>query len=188
MTSTGIGSITGTPSSYDGLFYLTLPVAVTSGKGVLHYEGQPAFHMNGLYYVPLKEFADAFHIQYEVKGKDLLFQRDSRTSKLAVSQSKQVVVDGKVFLPLGQWNKDLGLKVAQANRHVMNTTLQISDELRKTDAAMKTETQAFQAIVERFNGRVTDPVALWEISLTKRPRRIVPSLETCRSCITMTGV
>ncbi|MBU5349339.1 hypothetical protein [Paenibacillus lautus] len=136
--------------SYDGLFYLTLPVAVTTGKGVLRYEEQPAFHMNGLYYVPLKEFADAFHIQYEVKGKDLLFQRDSRTSKLAVSQSKQVVVDGKVFLPLGQWNKDLGLKVAQANRHVMNTTLQISDELRKTDAAMKTEPQAFQAIVERL--------------------------------------
>ncbi|MCM3261588.1 hypothetical protein M3664_27720 [Paenibacillus lautus] len=69
--------------------------------GVLRYERQPAFHMNGLYYVPLKVFADAFHIQYEVKSKDLLFQRDSRTSKLAVSQSKQVVVDGNVFLPLG---------------------------------------------------------------------------------------
>lgn len=136
--------------SYEGLFYLTLPVAVTSGNGVLSYEGQPAFHMNGLYYVPLKEFADAFHIQYEVKGKELLFKRESRTSKLAASQNKQVVVDGKVFLPLGQWNKELGLKVALANRHVMNTTLQISDELRKTEAAMKTEPQAFQAIVERL--------------------------------------
>lgn len=85
-----------------------------------------------------------------MKGKELLFKRESRTSKLAASQNKQVVVDGKVFLPLGQWNKELGLKVALANRHVMNTTLQISDELRKTEAAMKTEPQAFQAIVERL--------------------------------------
>lgn len=136
--------------TYEGLFYLTLPVAVTSGQGVLRYDGQPTFHMNGLYYVPLKEFADAFHIQYEVKGKDFLFQRNGRTSKLSVSQSKQMVVAGNVFLPLGQWNKDLGLKVAQANKHVMNTTLQISDELRKTEAAMKTEPQAFQAVVERL--------------------------------------
>lgn len=71
---------------------------MTSGKGVLRYEGQPPFHMNGLYYVPLKEFADAFYIHYEIKGKDLLFQRD-RTSQLAVSQSNQVVIDGSLFLP-----------------------------------------------------------------------------------------
>jgi len=136
--------------SYDNLFFLTSPVAVTSGEGVLHYDGQPTFYMNGLYYIPLKEFVNAFHIQYEEKDKNYLFKRNSQTSKLAVSQSKQLVVNGKVFLPLGQWNKDLGLKVAQVDKHTMNVTLQISDEMGKTEVAMKKEIPEFQAILQRL--------------------------------------
>ncbi|MCM3261589.1 hypothetical protein M3664_27725 [Paenibacillus lautus] len=80
------------------------------------------------------------------------------------------------------------MKVAQANKHVMNTTLQISDELRKTEVVMKTELQSFQTIMERLQRAGDDTVALWVILLTKRPRRIVPFLETCRSCLIMTGV
>lgn len=79
----------------------------------------------------------AFHIQYEEKDKHYLFKRNDRASKLAVSQSKRIVVNGKVFLPLGQWNKDLGLKVAQVGKRAFSYTIQISDELRKTEAAMK---------------------------------------------------
>ncbi|MGR6541365.1 hypothetical protein [Paenibacillus tundrae] len=134
--------------SYEGMFFLTLPVAITSGEGVLRYNGQPTFYMNGLYYVPLEEFTNAFHIKYEIQGGDLLFERNSRTSKLAVSQSKQQVVGGKVYLPLGQWNKDLGLKVSIASKHVMNTELQFSDEERKTDAAMTPAPLAYRATVE----------------------------------------
>lgn len=136
--------------TYDDLFFLTLPVAITSGEGVLHYEGQPTFYMNGLYYVPLKEFMSAFHIQYEEKDKHYLFKRNDRASKLAVSQSKRLVVNGKVFLPLGQWNKDLGLKVAQVGKRAFSYTIQISDELRKTEAAMKGEPLEFQAILKRL--------------------------------------
>jgi hypothetical protein len=136
--------------TYDDLFFLTLPVAVTSGEGVLHYEGQPTFYMNGLYYVPLKEFMNAFHVQLEEKDKTYLFKRLDRTSKLAVSQSKRLIVKGKVFLPLGQWNKELGLKVAQVGMHSMSYEILISDELRKTEAAMKEETPEFQAILKRL--------------------------------------
>lgn len=136
--------------TYDDLFFLTLPVAVTSGEGVLHYEGQPTFYMNGLYYVPLKEFMNAFHVQVEEKDKTYLFKRLDRTSKLALSQSKRLIVKGKVFLPLGQWNKELGLKVAQVGMHSMSYEILISDELRKTEAAMKAEIPGFQAILKRL--------------------------------------
>ena len=74
---------------------------------------------------------NAFHVQFEENDQTYLFKRLDRTSKLAVSQSKRLIVKGKVFLPLGQWNKELGLKVAQVGMHSMSYEILISDELRK---------------------------------------------------------
>lgn len=130
---------------------------------MLNYKGQPSFYLEGQHYVPLEEFAKAFHIQY-VLGKDqITFSRGQRSSSVARSSSKLLTLYNQTFIPLGQWNKDLGLKVSETKAYWSNKELLISDDERNTSTAMTPESLAFHASARRIE-KVGDMYKLDQIN------------------------
>lgn len=140
---------------FSGIFFPLQPVGIKSGEGVLNYKGQPSFYLEGQHYVPLEEFTKAFHIQYVLGKEQVTFSRGQRSSSVDRSSSKLLTLYNQTFIPLGQWNKDLGLKVSETKAYWGNKELLISDDERNTSAAMTPENLAFHASARRIE-RVGD--------------------------------
>ncbi|MEK4076717.1 hypothetical protein MHI01_22990 [Paenibacillus sp. FSL M7-0656] len=130
---------------FSNVFFPMEPVAIKSDQGVLEYKGQPTFYMEGQHYVPLEEFTKAFHIQYNL-GKDrLTFTRGQRSSSVNQPSKQLLTLYNQTFIPLGQWSKDLGLKVSETKATGYNKQLSMSDEEKGTDLAMDSKILPFHA-------------------------------------------
>jgi hypothetical protein len=125
-------------------------VAVKSGKGVLEYKGQPSFYMGGQNYVPLQEFTQAFHIQYQLDKDRITFTRGQRSSSINKPSSQLLTLYNQTFIPLGQWNKDMGLKVSETKGGIYNRELIMSDEEKGTELAMAPKDLPFRAYSRRM--------------------------------------
>lgn len=122
--------------SYEDMFMLTCPVAIISGKSALKYKDQPTFKLNGAYYVPLQDFTEAFNIKYSMEADRLTFTRNKRNVSLSLKTSGIIQHGDRSFIPLGNWNKDLGLKVLIIDSHVMNGELTFMDQEEKNGFGM----------------------------------------------------
>ncbi|WP_339269544.1 hypothetical protein [Paenibacillus sp. FSL R5-0470] len=139
--------------TYEKMIFPALPVAIRSGNAMVNYQSQPAFLLKGQYYVPLKEFAAAFHIQYAIGAKEITFTRGSRSAAVTLQGSGIVRAGFNDFLPLGSWNKALGLKVIDGR-------ITLSDEEQASGLGLSQEVYDPQAVVVNVNtsDRVDDIV------------------------------
>jgi len=136
---------------FSTMFFPMEPVAIKSGNGVLAYKGQPSFYMGGQNYVPLQEFTQAFHIQYQLSKDRITFTRGQRSSSINKPSSQWVTLYNQTFIPLGKWNKDLGLKVSETKGGIYSTELIMSDEEKGTELAMAPKNLAFRAYARWMN-------------------------------------
>ncbi|WP_338553324.1 hypothetical protein [Paenibacillus sp. KS-LC4] len=102
-----------TTFSNDDLFIVAVPVAIKAGRIVLESKEQNAFYLNEQYYVPLKEFSEAFHIDYSVGKENISFSRYERRASLSMKGNEVIRRGNNLYLPLGTWNEDLGLEVSE---------------------------------------------------------------------------
>jgi hypothetical protein len=129
--------------TYEKMIFPALPLAIRSGNAMVNYQGQPAFLLKGQYYVPLKEFAAAFHIQYAIGAREITFTRGSRSAAVTLQGSEIVWTGFNDFLPLGSWNKALGLKVIDGR-------ITLSDEEQTSGLGLSQEVNDPQAVIVKM--------------------------------------
>ncbi|WP_341281739.1 hypothetical protein [Paenibacillus sp. FSL H8-0537] len=70
-------------------------------------------------------------MNYSISKTDIVFTRNGRTARLPIKDSGVIQLTNNTFVPLGEWNIELGLKVQSLQKSLWNNELSLSDAERK---------------------------------------------------------
>ncbi|ANS73974.1 hypothetical protein AWM70_04810 [Paenibacillus yonginensis] len=107
-------------------YFPDVPTSVSVNKVILNYTNYPTFKLNGKYYIPLDDFTSTYNINYIINDKDVKLLRNERET--TIPRDSIYSLWGEQFIPLGDWNKELGLKVINVQMFVSHNEITINDE------------------------------------------------------------
>ncbi|MCM3749521.1 hypothetical protein M3223_19390 [Paenibacillus pasadenensis] len=105
------------------MLYLGEPVAIQHKNTLVRYKNQPSFRYNNAYYVPLSDFAKAFQIKYKPASQKIILTRTNKSAVVDLLKVEALHYKNEIYLPLGKWNEQLGLKIMSQEKQVMSRKL-----------------------------------------------------------------